>query len=179
LKFCKSCGANLHAVRQVVATRDTGEKFDWTKTWVAEMFMSGNEVKRRQEELERQRGITPEVKRLREIKAGIITASAGVGLAVFLFVFMQGIIAGGNVAPAAAEILSRLWVTGVIPFCVGLGLIVAGILVRPKAASLPPDASQRESQPPLLEAGGAPEFGTPRFSVTDQTTKQLTPPKTE
>jgi len=26
LKFCKSCGANLYAVRQVVTTRETGEK---------------------------------------------------------------------------------------------------------------------------------------------------------
>lgn len=40
LRFCKLCGANLHAVRQVVATRETGEGFDWSKTWVAEMFLS-------------------------------------------------------------------------------------------------------------------------------------------
>ncbi len=40
LKFCKLCGANLYAVRQVVGTRETGEKFDWSKTWVAEMFLS-------------------------------------------------------------------------------------------------------------------------------------------
>src|SRR6266545_6832604 len=63
LRFCKSCGANLLAVRQVVDTRETGESFDWGKTWVAEMFMSPGEMKRRKEELERQRGITPEVKR--------------------------------------------------------------------------------------------------------------------
>ena len=38
LKFCKVCGANLSAVRQAIATRDAGEKFDWSKTWVAECF---------------------------------------------------------------------------------------------------------------------------------------------
>ena len=38
LKFCKSCGANLSAVRQAVDTRETGGKIDWNKTWVAEMF---------------------------------------------------------------------------------------------------------------------------------------------
>ncbi|MDT7602427.1 MAG: Double zinc ribbon, partial [Acidobacteriota bacterium] len=36
LKFCNLCGANLQAVRHAVATRETGEKFDWSKTWMAE-----------------------------------------------------------------------------------------------------------------------------------------------
>ncbi|HEX8115845.1 MAG TPA: hypothetical protein VF521_01110, partial [Pyrinomonadaceae bacterium] len=52
LKFCNLCGANLFAVRQVVGTRATDEKFDWSKTWVAEMFMSEAERKRRNAELE-------------------------------------------------------------------------------------------------------------------------------
>ena len=76
LKFCNLCGANLHAVRQAVATRETDDKFDWSKTWVAEMFLSEAERKRRlqeqksiEHELESQRGITPEVKRYNEIKA--------------------------------------------------------------------------------------------------------------
>jgi hypothetical protein len=37
-------------------------------------------------------------------------------------VFMEGIIAGGKIPSDAAQILSRLWVVGVIPFFVGLGL---------------------------------------------------------
>ena len=102
LKFCKLCGANLQAVLQVMATRETGEKFDWSKTWVAEMFLSPGELKRRKEELERQRGITPEVKRHNEIKAGVITGCVGIGAAIFLYVLMQGIILGGNVSPGDA-----------------------------------------------------------------------------
>ena len=48
LKFCNLCGANLQAVREAVATRgEAGEKFDWSKTWVAEMFLSEEERKRR------------------------------------------------------------------------------------------------------------------------------------
>ena len=58
LKFCKSCGSNLYAVRKVVATREVDEKFDWGKTWVAEMFLSPGERERRKEDLELQRGIT-------------------------------------------------------------------------------------------------------------------------
>jgi hypothetical protein len=68
LKFCKTCGANLRAVRLAAASRsEDADKFDWSKTWVAEMFLSESERKRRNEAVERQRGITPEVKRYNEI----------------------------------------------------------------------------------------------------------------
>jgi hypothetical protein len=75
LKFCKACGVNLHAVAQVVTAREPDEKFDWSKTWVQEMFFSAEEKKRRKIELERQLGITPEMKRHKEIKAGVIVSS--------------------------------------------------------------------------------------------------------
>src|ERR671933_2399080 len=97
LKFCKTCGAHLQAVRLAVEARDAGEKFDWSKTWVAEMFLSEGERKRREEEFERLRGITPEVKRYNEIKGGVITACVGAALMIFLSIFMEGIIRGGKV----------------------------------------------------------------------------------
>jgi len=69
LKFCKSCGAHLEAVRQVLNTREPPASFDWSKTWVADMFLSQAEQKRRRREIERQIGITPEEKRRTEINA--------------------------------------------------------------------------------------------------------------
>src|SRR6266487_3109008 len=84
LNFCKSCGVNLYAVRHAVALREPGEKFDWSRTWVAEMFLSESERKRRKEQIERERGITPNMKRYTEIKAGVITSSVGVGVMIFL-----------------------------------------------------------------------------------------------
>src|SRR5207342_625994 len=101
LKFCKLCGANLYAVRQVVATREISEKFDWSKTWVAEMFLSEAERNRR-------KGMTPDMQRSKEVKAGVITASVGIGVAIFLYVFMQGVILSRDVPPDGAEILRRL-----------------------------------------------------------------------
>ena len=175
LKFCKSCGANLFAVRQVVDTRETAEGFDWSKTWVADMFM-------RKEELERQRGITPEMKRYNEIKAGIITGTVGIGIAIFLYVFMQGIIQSGEVTPSSAEILSRLWIVGVIPFFVGIALIINGLFVSKKLLEIARPESQNataslteESNPQLLKAADVTEFETPGFSVTEHTTKHLRP----
>src|SRR5436853_6885471 len=101
LKFCKSCGANLVADRQVVATRETDLKFDWSKTWVAEMFLSDGERKRRNEEYERLRGVTLESKREREIKRGVIVSCVGIGVSIFLFVLMQVIIARAGISHCA------------------------------------------------------------------------------
>lgn len=174
LKFCKLCGANLQAVLQVMATRETGEKFDWSKTWVAEMFLSGVE-------LDRQRGITPEMKRYKEIKAGVVTGCVGIGAAIFLYVLMQGIILSGNVPPGAAEILSRLWVAGVIPLFVGIALIINGLFVSKRLVEIAGQGPQpsgsnileREPEPRSLRPAGPSEFIPSGFSVTEETTQHL------
>jgi hypothetical protein len=178
LKFCKLCGANLFAVRQAVATRETGEKFDWSKTWVAEMLLSEGERKRRKEESHG--GVTPaEIQRSREIKAGVITASIGIGLAIFLYVFMQGIILSGDVAPDAVEILRRLWVVGVIPLSIGIGLIFNGVVVSRRLvraaneASLKLGAIERERDLHSLRSADTAGLVPPKFSVTEETTRHL------
>lgn len=179
LKFCKSCGANLFAVRQVVDSRETAETFDWSRTWVAEMFMSPDEKKRRKEQIERQRGITPEIKRHNEIKAGVITSCIGVGIAIFLYVFMQGIILSGNVTPNTAAILSRLWIAGVLPLLVGMALIINGVFVSKKLAEIArhnwpnSPANLGDLDPQSLEAADATEMIPPGFSVTEDATKRL------
>ena len=180
LKFCKVCGANLSAVRQAVATREAGENFNWGKTWVAEMFMSGEEAVKRQAELERLQGLTPEVKRYKEIKAGVITGCVGLAVALFLYVFMEGIVVGGKVPYDTAQILSRLWIVGAIPVSVGLALIFNGLFVSKKIV----EAAKKESptRPNILEGGAEPsalrsadtaEFTPSGFSVTEETTKHL------
>jgi hypothetical protein len=176
LRFCKSCGSNLYAVRKVVATRETDEKFDWSKTWVAEMFLSPGERERRKEDLELQRGITPEVKRLREIKAGVITASAGIAIAIFLYVLMQGIILGGKVTPAAAEILSRLWVAGVIPLLIGIALVINGLFVKSAREVPTMHALEKETPHDSLQSGDTLDAIPSSVSVTEQTTRQLRGP---
>jgi len=180
LKFCKACGANLYAVRQVVDNRQTDDKINWNNTWVAEMFASSAEAVKRQKELERLKGITPEIKRYNEIKAGVITCSVGVALMIFLAIFMQGIIIGGKVQSDTAEILSRLWVAGVIPVFVGLALIFNGYFVSRRAI----EAAKREGREtgalgggtldtPALKPANTTEFIPTRFSVTEDTTKHL------
>jgi hypothetical protein len=187
LKFCKSCGANLQAVRLAAASREDADKFDWSKTWVAEMFMSESERKRRNEAMERLRGITPEVKRYNEIKGGVIVAAVGIGLMIFLNVFMQGVILSGKPSASEAEILRRIWISGIIPFFVGLALIINGLFVSKRQAeaarrySLQPapdtagDApdSLKPAQPNALRPADTSEIIPPNFSVTDSTTRHL------
>ena len=182
LKFCKSCGSNLQALRQVMATRDAGEKFDWSKTWLAEMFMSSEDAARHAAKIERLQGKTPEVKRRNEIKAGIITSSAGIGLTIALFTIMEGIIASGAVSAAAIAILSRVWIAGLIPIFVGAALIVNGMFVS-KRVDITEDP-RSENGPVAKELGDTDsgqylspadtnELGLEVFSVTDETTKHL------
>lgn len=180
IKFCKLCGANLQAVQQVMASRSANDKFDWSKTWVAEMFLSESERKRRNEERDTERGITPEVKRYVEIKAGVITGSVGIALMIFLKFFMEGLIRSGKIPPDAIEILNRIWIAGVIPLFVGIALIINGVFVSKKMV----EARKRSdaSTPGLAEGGPVPrklgspdttEFVPAGFSVTEETTKHL------
>lgn len=178
VKFCKFCGANLQAVREALDSRESGKRFDWSDTWVAEMFQSGQVAEMRKLEMERRMGITPAVKRYNEVKAGVITSSVGVGLAIFLFVFMQGLL--GSVSTDAAEILRRIWIAGVIPFFVGLALIINGLVVSKRMVEIQErEMKERESlegdtgNQRSLRPADTNEFIPTGFSVTEQTTRHL------
>ncbi len=182
-KYCKRCGANLRGVQEVMLAR--GEKFDWSKTWVAEMFMN-------EEERDRQRGITPEIKRLNEIKGGIITTLVGLGAMIFLY-FLLGAVASQEQGPDK-EIISRVWLAGLVPFLVGIGLLINGMFVSRRIVKL----KQQQSQPALHPAPVAAPTDArttdqlaaqsptplPDFSVTENTTatlpeRMLAPPRHE
>ena len=178
VKFCKSCGANLQAVRDVLAGRDPGNKFEWGDTWLAEMFRSGQAAELRKMEMERRLGITPEVKRYNEIKAGVITSSVGVGVSIFLFVFMQGLV--NVVGREAQEILPHLWIAGVIPFVIGLALIINGMVVSKKMVEVQERELRKANEldgetatQRALRPADTNEFIPAGYSVTEQTTRHL------
>jgi hypothetical protein len=183
LKFCNLCGANLYAVRQVVSTREPEEKFDWSKTWVAEMFMSEAERNRRTAELELRSGVTPETKRYKEIKAGVITSFVGVGVMIFLWVIGMAIYRVQPQDPDV-EIIRSVWVAGVIPFMVGLALIFNGLFVskqmvklQKRALGVAPDQLPQGAEQPALKSADTSEFIPTGFSVTEGTTKHLSIPE--
>jgi hypothetical protein len=171
LKFCKQCGANLHGAREGMLSRSTGEKFDWSKTWVANMFLT-------EEERERRRGVTAEEKRLNEIKGGVVTSFVGVGVMIFLRLFLEVI--AKQQAPNDAEILRNVWLAGIIPFMVGLGLIFNGLFItrlivklkeRQESMSASPAAVTPPAKTPDQLAASAPRPAG--VSVTENTTAHL------
>ena len=179
LKFCKSCGMNLEAVRNVVATRGVNENFAGSRTWGTEMFLSESERKRRKEEIERERGIAPAMKHYTEIKAGVIISSVGIGVMIFLNALMQGVILSGQNPPSDAAILSRIWLAGLIPFLVGLALVVNGWFISKKQIELArrgvitDGVLKAADESAMLSSADTAEFLRPRFGVTEGTTKHL------
>src|SRR5437773_1821345 len=171
LNYCKSCGANLNAVRTALVPGVGEGKFDWNKTWLAEMLMSSEESTRRAAKLERLRGKTADVKRRNEIKAGVITASTGVSVTLVLSVIMEAIVINGHLSELAADILSRVWIVGLIPIFVGLALIFNGVFISKKGAPMDP---ADDAEAARLTAAGTNELepAVP-FSVTDNTTRHL------
>ena len=177
IKFCTFCGANLEAVREALERPEAAKKFEWNDTWVAEMFMSGKAAQLKKQEMERRMGITPEVKRYQEIKAGVIVSCIGIGLSIFLYWFMQGV--AGHVDEEEQEIIRRIWIAGIIPFMVGLALIINGLVVSKKMVEIQ-ERLVREAKP--LEEGAAPrslraadtsQFIPTGVSVTEGTTRHL------
>jgi hypothetical protein len=174
IKFCTFCGANLQAVREALDAPE--KKFDWSNTWVAEMFMSGQMAEIRKLEMERRLGITPEVKRYNEVKAGVIVSCAGIGVSIFLHFIMHAI---ANQNPRDAELLNSVWLAGLIPFMVGVALVINGLVVSKKIVQA--IEREQEKNPQLeegtpakgLRAADTSEFVPTNFSVTDQTTRHL------
>lgn len=173
LKFCRKCGANLHGVRDAMRSRSAEEKPDWSQNWAANVMLA-HEIH------ERQRG-TPEERRLNEIKGGVITSLVGLGITIFLYFFL-GVVANTK-SPGDAEILRSVWMAGIIPFLVGIGLIINGLFVSRRLVKLKEQQMQSAlSAAPTalptqttnqLDAGATPLAG---YSVVEDTTVPLPKP---
>ncbi len=91
IKFCTSCGANLQAVREALDAPDPARNLiGATRGW-PKCSCRARLPKYASAEMERRLGITPEVKRYNEIKAGVIVSCVGIGMAIFLFFLMQAV----------------------------------------------------------------------------------------
>jgi len=94
-------------------SRSAEEKPDWGKSWAANILLA-------KEIQEWMRG-TPEERRINEIKGGVITSLAGVGLMIFLYFFLDLVAKRDG---DSEEIVRSLWMVGIIPILVGIGLLI-------------------------------------------------------
>lgn len=204
-RFCRKCGANLEqgpGQSARVATSDTqqpakpGSREDLARVLVERIQ---NEVRQpkpfnlwesvfgedRSEEIE---GLvsalnkfleSPEEKRLRRIRAGVVTASIGIGFCFFAGIFFDAV-ANTITAPAASSIVRAIFALGLIPFSIGLGLTINGLFfTRTRVASAEYE-TMRQGLDDVRRLGAQVGTGYASVegpgSVTEQSTTRLDPP---
>jgi hypothetical protein len=177
-KYCTKCGVNLRRVKGVLskggASAQKGD--DWDPFWLEER-RARNEARKKK---------TPEVKRLEEIKAGVITSSVGFGLMVFLGLLFDAV--ASTIEGPGGNILRSLWTVGLIPFMIGLGILFNGLFVSKRIVELKRQQEPKDQQSPLfsapntLDTSPVAQLVEPSqsqisdFSVTESTTTKLREP---
>ena len=142
LKFCKQCGANLRGVRDAMTSNSTEGKSDWNKTWWEDMAHA-------HAMRELGIGVSPEEKRIREIKGGVITSAVGLGVTIFLSSFFKVVTKGKY--DDISEMLRSLWMIGIFPILIGISIIFNGLFVSRRLVKLKEQQSQ-----PAMPASQAP-----------------------
>lgn len=177
IKFCKKCGTNLKRVQGVMSKGGAGssanQSADWNQWWIEE----------HQEKREQNKKKLPEEKRLEEIKTGVITASAGLAVSIFLNLFFEAI-ANASGGPEAI-ILQRIWAVGLIPLFIGLAIIFNGLFISKRIVELKKRHQDNMPQPmfapvpstsPVAQLNDAAQSQLADYSITEPTTTRLREP---
>lgn len=176
VQFCRACGTDLRAVRASLEEPDVV-----TASAVVAREEIGRAIAERIRDMDRLKDLedvlpeiekfleSPEERRLRNVRAGVITSAIGIGATLF-FYLMSRIERDAHFLPAL----------GVIVFLIGIGLIINGLLLTtPKQHA--PENLKEGKRPETLEgsaigaqrtlpAGQAPIMPP---SVTERTTHHL------
>jgi hypothetical protein len=159
LKFCKQCGANLRGVRDAMTSNSTQVKSDGSKTW-------WEDIAHAHAMRELGIGVSPEEKRIKEIKGGVITSFVGIGVMIFLHFFFREVTRGNY--DHFAEMLRSLWLVGIFPILIGISLIFNGLFISRRLVKLKVQQSQPAA--PSSQAAAALPAKT-----TDQLVMDATP----
>lgn len=173
IKFCKKCGTNLKRVQGVMSKGGAGNSVNWDQWWIEE----------HQEKREQRKKKLPEEKRLEEIKAGVITASVGLALSIFLNLLFEAI--ASSVGGPESIILQRIWAVGLVPLLVGLAIVFNGIFISKRIVELKTQSPDQIPQPlfapvpntsPVQQLGEASAQPVTEFSIAEPTTARLREP---
>lgn len=171
-QFCRNCGTDLRGVRSALEKPDT-----LTSSAVTARNEIGRAIALKIQELESGYDLkkiaedvlpqitkfleSPEERRLRAIRTGVINTAVGLGM--FLLFGVMGI-AGKNqfIIPALA---------GFIPFLIGIGLIINGLYFTiPRKKNLMTESLEFQNSSPVITKELMPEAVS---SVIEHTTHRL------
>src|SRR6267378_1458909 len=171
-QYCRACGTDLRVVRRGLERPDTitasaVSAREQISKMMAEKIreMEGSrELKQVAEDVLPQIAKfleSPEEKRLRRVRAGVVTAASGLGAALLIFLMSVG---SHDLIPFIA--------LGVIAFLIGLGLIINGLVFTVPRKTLADGSDDAESQREL-EASGQSAYPANQLSASSQTTNDL------
>jgi hypothetical protein len=194
-QFCRACGVDLRAVRITLERPDSitasaisaREEIGRAVADQIRAIKSSKQLSTVAEEVlpEIEKFLeSPEEKRLRRIRAGVVFASIGVGITIL------GVIWSAFANPGDVEATALVAGLGVIGFAIGLGLVLNGLLFtkgRGNVADRSSDAKRQDLldsgyTPPLARSGDTPMLRSPTTSnlasergtsVTEHTTLHL------
>jgi hypothetical protein len=202
-QYCRACGTDLRPIRVSLERPDS-----ITASAASAREDIGRAVAGKIRELEGSRDLkrvaedvlpkiekfleSPEEKRLRRMRSGVITGACGIGASVIALLLLS--VVEKLKDPDAVPSLLFLCGLGIVTFLIGLGLVLNGFLfTKPRKALRDNSADARSQnmldvtyQQPQLPSGEKSQFsGTPTTadfsrrkvpvgaSVTDQTTRHL------
>jgi hypothetical protein len=189
-QYCRACGTDLRVVRTTLERPDAV-----TASAVSAREQMGLAMADRIRELKTRKDLehftedvlpqlekfleSPEERRLRRVRAGVVTACIGLGWSIVFFIMAM---AQGNFLPFLGP--------GFILFLVGLGVMINGLVFTAPKKKLPGDAKDALSQS-LLDSSAkyeAPQLRAmtneltptvrPAGSITEHTTHHLGSTKT-
>jgi hypothetical protein len=171
-QFCRACGTDLRVVRNSLERPDAitasavsaREQIGVAIADQIRQMRTGKDLEHVAEDvlpsfekfLE-----SPEERRLRRLRAGVITASVGFALGLVAFI-----------AALAKSDFFPFMVPGFVTFMVGIGVVINGLLFTLPRKKLPGDTSDALSQQALDFAQNRPQLANGR-SITEHTTQHL------
>lgn len=186
-QFCRGCGTDLRSVRLTLERPDSV-----TASAVSARDEIGRAVAQRIREVPDAAELkkivedvlpkveefleSPEEKRLRRVRGGVVVAACGLGFAIFML-FM----AIWSKAPDAETFMGVTGV-GITAFLLGIGLIINALFFTKPRQKLEDHSADAQAQsvadtayapPQLLKAQTTSDLAQPRNSVTENTTLHL------
>ena len=160
-QFCRACGTDLRAVRVSLEPPDSitasamsaREEIGRAVAQKIREVEDADDLKRVAEDVLPQIEKfleSPEEKRLRRVRAGVITGASGLGAAIL------GLVMSTVLRNADIEAAVLVFGLGIVAFAVGLGLMLNGLLfTRPRKSAEDKSGARSEN---LLNAGYSPQL---------------------